>query len=69
MDRLAMIVEEAMVVLEADLVCELKRADCCHGEVHDCIIHEIRETCDALKDLVCIKHYMGWLGKPSHNPY
>ena len=69
MDRLKHLVNEAIEVLECDLMYELKKAGCCHGEVHDCIIHEIRETVDALEDCICIKHYCGWLKEPCHNPY
>ena len=75
--KLHKLVDEAIEVLEHDLACELRKAEahqCKHGQDWDCMIHEIRETCDALEDCICIKHYMGWLKKdhtcpPVGNPY
>lgn len=73
MHRLGSLVDEAIVVLLDDLEQELAGIKHLSYTSHDRMIHEVRETLDAIGDAVHIKYHMGWLedSKPGikHNPY
>jgi hypothetical protein len=75
MHRLSDVVDRACTVLIDDLELELEKLKSCHhmNPCHDAMIHEVRETLDALGDAIHIKYHMGWLEPKAsmnpHNPY
>lgn len=74
MHRLNSVVDEAIKVLVDDLEHELKAIETHPGhQLHDAMIHEVRETITALSEAIHIKYHMGWIEKEQHsnphNPY